>query len=272
MSSILSSRMYYINSATRISGSNQAFTVPITIPADSEYDHIALIDCSIPLTYYNLDSPFNTFTLKEGSLSVLITIPSGNYNVLNFQTTLIPLLNSLSPNGFVYSMTFNSVTAMYTYSVTGNAGVQPSFIFTDFVVSQMGFSMNSSNSFLSSSLVSQDVISFVATQTLFITCDLINDSNNILQSVSANNAIPYSFIAYQCPNVEHYGKKLTTNLHSTVSISLIDALGQEINLNGIDWTISLLLYKKNNLTTMFRSFLNFVSAVTSVKQSSSSVA
>jgi hypothetical protein len=154
-------------------------------------------------------------------------------------------------------MTFSIVTAKYTYSVTGNGSVQPTFIFSDFLVSQMGFSNHSTNTFIGNKLTSSDVISFVATQALYITCDLVTDESNILQSIFTNNSVPYSYIAYSCQNVEHYMKKLSTT--SSMVIRLIDAQGQEIDLNGIDWQLTILLFKKNNITHMFKSLLDFIS-------------
>jgi hypothetical protein len=261
---ILSSRKYYINSADRISGTNQNFTIPIEIPTDSGFDSIAVIDCSIPLSYYVIDAPYNQFTLTEGASSVDVTIPSGNYNVPNFQSALTTLLDSSSPNGYIYSMTFNAVTAKYTYLVSGNSGVQPQFIFSDFLVSQMGFPNHTTNSFVGNTLLSTDVISFVATQALFIRCDLISDASNTLQTNFANNAIPYSYIPYTCQNIEHYAKKLSTTNHSTITLSLVDALGQEINLNRNDWLVNIMLFKKNDMAEMFKSFLNFISVSTGI--------
>lgn len=267
MSSILQSRKYYINSANRVSGSNQIFQYTLDIPPSSQYDSIAVCDVSIPLSFYVVDAPYNQFTLQEGTSLVSITIPSGNYNVNTFQTALTSLLNSSSPHGWVYSMSFNSITAQYTYSVTGNTS-QPSFLFSDFLVSQMGFSNNSTNTFVSGSLVSTDVVSFVAQQALFIHCDLISENNNnILQDIYVNNAVPYSYVTYSCQNIEHYSKPLLTNLHSTINISLLDILGNEILLNGLDWSFSIILYKKNNLTEMFRRLLHFISASTGISGS-----
>jgi hypothetical protein len=262
MSSILSSRKYYINSVNRTSGSNQNFQIPIAIPPNSGYDHISVVDASIPLTYYNIDSPYNQFILKEGASQVTVTITPGNYNMRSFMSMLVTLLNTVSPGHFTYSMTFNDVIAKYSYAVTGNAGVQPQFIFTDFLVSQMGFSNHSTNSFSVGVLTSTDVVSFIPNNSLFIHCDLIAaDASNILQDIYANNNIPYSFITFSSPNVEHYAKRLSTTNHATINITLQDALGQEVNLNGVDWNLSIILFKKNNLSDMFRNFLNFVVAM-----------
>ena len=76
MSAILNSRKYYINSANRISGTNQNFQIGIDIPPNSDFDSIAVVDASIPLTFYVVDFPYNKFTLQEGasSVSLLITL------------------------------------------------------------------------------------------------------------------------------------------------------------------------------------------------------
>jgi hypothetical protein len=44
-----------------------------------------------------------------------------------------------------------------------------------------------------------------------------------------------------------------------ISLSLVDALGQEINLNGLDWFVNIMLFKENNLTEMVKDLLGFIS-------------
>ncbi|MDR3542385.1 MAG: hypothetical protein P4L69_15700, partial [Desulfosporosinus sp.] len=100
----------------------------------------------------------------------------------------------------------------------------------------------------------------VPTNTLFIHCDLVTEGD-VLLDLYADNVIPYSYITFSAPNIEHYSKPLKTTNHSSMRISLQDPLGQEVNLNGVDWNFSLMLYKKNDLASMFRNFSNFVGTV-----------
>lgn len=259
MSMILDNRKYYINSKNRTSGTNQNFNIPFEIPSGSNYDSIAVIDASIPLSFYLIRPPYNDFVLIEDNISTSIVIPKGNYNVNTFITVLRTILNSSSPHSWVYDLTFNTVTCKYTYTVTGNGTFLVLFQFDNNLVNQMGFQINSTNNFIAGSLTSVDVVSFVPTQSFFIHSDIISDNNNILQDIYTNNNTPFSFINYSCQNIEQYGKLLTTTLHSTINFVLCDASGEEIDLNGLDWNFSIMLYKKNNMTEMFKKYIHFIS-------------
>jgi hypothetical protein len=259
MPNILHSRKYYINSADRVSGSNQSFKYSFIIPPDHEFDHICVIDASIPMSFYIVRAPYNHFILNEDMLSVKIIITPANYNALTFNSQVVSQLNTNSPNGYTYAMTFDYTKAKYTYTVSGNSGIQPSFTFDDHLVSQTGFSENSINSFVSDTLVSTDVISFVATQSLFIHSDVISDNNNILVDIYCNNQPPYSYLTYQCFNVEHYSKRLSTSSNPVIEFSLLDISGNEVDLNGVDFNFSVMLYKKDNTADMLKRLLNLVS-------------
>ena len=171
------SRIYYVNSINRISGTCGDFSYQIGLPSGSAFDRVCVLQADIPISYYLVPPNYNTFVLSENGVSVTVTVPVGNYNANSFATVLTDLLNASSPNGWVYTVTFpsgfNTVsTAKYTFSV--NSGQTASFTFTNALYEQFGFNTNSTISF-TSSVVSANVVSFVPETSLIIHSDIVND-------------------------------------------------------------------------------------------------
>ena len=104
--SILNSRIYYINTENKASGTNSNFTYNIKMPVDSDFDSVCVLQASIPLSFYLVQDGVNTFTLREtfngSTWNRTVTIPIGNYNYQTFQQTILNLLHSNGPLGLIY--------------------------------------------------------------------------------------------------------------------------------------------------------------------------
>ena len=79
-----SSKTILINSEDRASGTAGAFSY--YIPNDGFYTHAIVLGCNIPVSYYLVQAPYNTFTLHEAGTNTIVTVPPGNYNVNSFKT------------------------------------------------------------------------------------------------------------------------------------------------------------------------------------------
>ena len=244
----MESKTILINSEDRNSGTSSDFTYEI--PNNGDFTHCCILGCNIPVSYYLIQAPYNTFTLTELSSSIVITVPIGNYNVNSFQTVLTVLLNTNSPNNWIYSMVFNNdfllqATGMYTFKVTGNSGQQPRFVFpvNSEIHTQMGFNGKSTVIFSGNSLTSTNVLSFIPETVLSIQSDLCEDSN--LLTIFHNNSIPYANISFQC-QTDLYSKRLRSNAKDSLyNFNLLDQNGRNINLNGLPLLMNILLYKKD---------------------------
>ena len=63
------------NSKDRISGSNSNFTSEAIDIGINKYDSVCVVQASIPKSFYNMPTGYNTFTLTEGSRgSTTITV------------------------------------------------------------------------------------------------------------------------------------------------------------------------------------------------------
>ena len=159
MALISSSKLFYINSRDRVSGTDSDFLYQFEMPADVKFDHVCVMQACIPKSYYLIKAN-ETFTLTEDAKSVNISLPVGNY-----RSTLQSMLTTNSPNGYTYTVTYPTSstvpdTGKYTYTVSNNSGVQPVFTFvtTNDLFDHMGFASESTNNFVDNTLISTQVI------------------------------------------------------------------------------------------------------------------
>lgn len=91
---------------------------------------IKLLEAQIPFSYYVFNRFNNTFRLTEstGGGTVTVTIPVGNYNSATIVGTLATALTSVSPNGRIYTVSYNQASQLLT--VSSNAGLTRTFTLT----------------------------------------------------------------------------------------------------------------------------------------------
>ncbi len=215
---------------------------------------------------YSKELLFNSsqwFTLTEGLNSANIVIPVGNYTRKSFSSTIQGLLNANSPNGYTYAVTYPTSstvpdTGKYTYTVSNNGGVQPVFTFatSNDLWDHMGFASGSTNTFVANTLTSTQVINLQKENTLFLHSDIANNgSDNILQEVFSTQSADYSSIVFQQYNIDGYSKDIVGNSNNVYRFYLTDEDSNSIDLNGQNFNVTLLMYKKNNVYDMIKQFL-----------------
>ena len=239
------------------------------MPVDSDFDSVCVLQASIPLSFYLVQDGVNTFILRESingnTWDRTVTIPIGNYNYQTFQETIINLLHSNSPLGLIYSCTYSKPQAKFTWS----AVVRPpplyikfngefSLIFNSHISQQFGFDKVSTNTSVDQSLTSQNTINFIPESTIYIHSDIVQSDTDILQEIYSNNTVPYSQITYQLTtDVEAYSKKLKSRDQDSFRFYITNEENDELNTNGQNLLITLLLYKKDNFTSYFRKFISW---------------
>lgn len=269
MSGIINSRLYYINSETKASGVDGNFKYEIQIPNTGDYNRVCVLQASIPLSFYLVRRGINTFILQEefGEVitNITITIPIGNYNYQTFMDMLIPLLNSSTAFGYVYACQFSKPLAKFVWTITGNGLNQSSFIFSSHLSQQFGFDQISTNTFSGNTLTSSNTVNFIPESTIYIHSDICESDTDILQEIYSNNTVPYSQITYQLTTtVDAYSKKLRTTSSNLFSFYLTDEENNELNTNGQHVLITLLLYKKDDFTDIFKKYITWNVARTNI--------
>ena len=245
------SEVYYINSSNRVAGSSDTnFSYILNIPQNMKYNKCCLLQLSIPKSFYNFPSGSNTFTLRELSVNYVITIPFGNYNVINLCSTLSSLLTSRSGNGWIYTVSYPSSsvanTGLLTFTVSGNSGNQPSLIFTNSCFTQLGFSTNSTNAFTANMLTSVNYISLSTVNRIFVKSSMCSTSEqSILQEV-LQTFPDNSYIYFQQYDIQANSKELVGSDNQVFDILITDGDGNQISTNGLNIQLSILCYKKND--------------------------
>ena len=159
----------------------------------------------------------NTFVLDENGSLASITMPVGNYSRTSFRFQLQDQLNNNSPNGYTYAVSIPNVqqtadSGLYTFTVSNNGGIQPSFIIGDYLYEQLGLNPNTTYNFVGNSLTSVNVVRLQLEDSLFIHSDIANNGvDNVLQ-ILGSYGTDFSAITYVCPDVEAYAKPIASVL------------------------------------------------------------
>jgi hypothetical protein len=250
------------NSKDRTGGTNPDF---VSNPVDlgvNNFDSVCLVSASVPKSFFNMPTGYNTFTLTEIT-SRTITIPPGNYNRINLLTVLQTQLNTGAPVGWSYAVTYPDTTGAdtfrYTFTVSGNGATQPRFIFSTIKTPfrQLGFEDGSTNIFTANSLTSTNAINLSYVLRAFIKSNIcINAENSILEELLNFGSFPsQSVMYYQQFNFDMNTRELNPDIVNSWNFSLVDSFDQLIDLNGIPWAFSLVFYQRNNTDELHKSEL-----------------
>lgn len=80
--------------------------------------YFKVLEVQIPFSFLIVNAANNSFTLTESASSATVTIPPGNYNSSLMATALTTALNTASPTGKTYTVTFSSITQKFTFVVS----------------------------------------------------------------------------------------------------------------------------------------------------------
>jgi hypothetical protein len=235
-----------INSLNRVSGTHSNFLYEITEIGSNEYDRVVCTKALIHKSYYLVQTGKNdSFTLTEGIQTATVTLDAGNYNINNLKTILATKLNTASPNGYTYSITYPSTsqvdTGKLTYSVTGNGGTQPVFTFSSVSPYEiLGFNSETENNFSGSSLTSTNVVNLQKEDSLIMNCDMI--VGGVLFNVFSSQDSNYSSIIYNVIDVQRESKSIINKGTGIYHFSLTDENGNTIDTNGLNIIIELLFF------------------------------
>jgi hypothetical protein len=242
------------NSKDRVSGTNSNFnSIPVDL-GNNAYDTVCLVQASLPKSFYNMPTGFNTFTLRENATSVTVTIPRGSYTRINLQSVLASVLTAASPNALTYTVSYpaSTVADTFHYTFTVNSSViAVQFIFASTSpYRQLGFEI-ATYTFtpitLTSTLESVNSLNLSYILRAFIKSNLVaNATDSILEEILNFGSYPASSVVhYQQYNFDMNSRQLSLSNKNSWNFVLQDAFGQEIDLNGISYAFSVVFYQRN---------------------------
>lgn len=254
-SSITPPLIVNFNSKDRISGTNSNFnSIPIDL-GNNAFDTVCLVQASLPKSFYNMPSGYNTFTLKENATSVTVTIPAGSYTRINLQSVLATRLTAASPNGLTYTVSYPASTVADTFHYTFT--VNSSTIAVEFIFSsispyrQLGFEIGTYTFTAgtgTSTLESVNSLNLSFILRAFIKSNLVADAtDSILEEILNFGSYPASSVVhYQQYNFDMNSRKLSPSNKTSWNFVIQDSFGREIDLNGIPWAFSIVFYQRNS--------------------------
>jgi hypothetical protein len=258
------------NSKDRVSGTNSNFfSQPVDL-GNNAFDTVCLIQASIPKSFYNIPSGYNTFVLRETdgltTTDTTITIPPGSYTRINFQSTLATILTNASPDGLTYTVSYPASTEAdtfhYTFNVNGSDVYDIYFIFNArSPYRQMGFDIGTylftDISLTNSELESVNAINLSYILRAFIKTNLVSDAtDSILEELLNFGSFPAnSVMSYQQVNFDMNSRAYNPGNKNSWNFVLQDAFGQEIDLNGISWAFSVVFYQRNKIHEIHKTEL-----------------
>jgi hypothetical protein len=248
------------NSKDRVSGTNSNFnSIPVDL-GNNAFDTVCLVQASIPKSFYNMPTGYNTFILTEQhggtSHSNTVTIPRGSYNRINLQSVLATVLTSASHFGYTYSVSYPPSTQADTFHYTFSVGAPSSrtiyFTFNDSSpFRQLGFDVGTYTfTYVSANLHQLESVNSLNLSYIlraFIKTDLVvNATDSILEEILNFGSYPASSVVhYQQYDFDMNSRALSLSSKNSWNFILQDAFGQEIDLNGIPWAFSVVFYQRN---------------------------
>jgi hypothetical protein len=222
----------YIND----SHSDCLFDLPnIEIPSQ-HHIHISVRNAIIPYSFYNINSTNNFLIYIANNVTYTYILDIGNYNALQ----LVKYLNTLIVSSGL-SCNYNIITNKLTFTHSTY-----NFIFSSnsTCLSFMGFIYTSLSLSTNKVLISNNCLNLQNVQSIHIQTNFITGNINSSELYKQNtlctipiNTSPYSNITYD--NSSNFSTNLYSNLLNEIYIKLVDQDNNLINLNGLDWSITL---------------------------------
>lgn len=254
-------QIFYIDSNKRKTGTTSNFSIELILNNDIQYDRVVMLDFSCPKSYYIIPDGRNTFTLVQGLSTYAVTIPPANYTRTSLASVLQNMLNAAS--SFVYAVTYQKINVtgdngLLKFTVTGNAGVQPQFIFSNnSPYEQLGFNIDT-YSFTGDILNSVNVINLAQEPTLFISSDICQNKNDsILQNIFTSADSSFSFVNWHNSSPYEYSKNFSQSRSNIYSFTLTNENNEEINLNGLNMVFTIMVYKSNKIDNLMKAYIKY---------------
>jgi hypothetical protein len=253
--------VFHLNSNNRINGNHQDFEIKVDITNGKivDYDSVVVLSASVPKSYYAIEDGRNTIDLIENSTTTTISITPGTYSASDFTNLIQGLLNDNSSQGWTYAMSINLSTAKYTISVSGNGGNQPS-INPKEVYEKFGLLRNTITAFTGDSLTSINVVDMSPENDIFIHSNISRGSNtndDILIDLFGSGVPPFGRIQFFNPEPDQYAKDLNTT-SDVYRFYITDEDGNIKNLNGVNWTATLLFFKKSTIPQKIKDVISLM--------------
>ena len=257
--------MLYLNSTDSVYDSIEKyyrFTLPRPITTNNKSMSLRLVECEVPITYFNIITNYNDYleikiiadTTPTLTKLYELTIPQKNYSVQEMLTTLNALIVESGAifSDLTTSISFNSQTLRFSVDVVSSSTNEVLFIsIENETTSQkvLGAVPSSvSPSATTGSLEFTNSINMNRTKNIYIMTNdlglntLTNTNNNklsILSKVQVSQPFA-SIVSYQSESDNYITINPQINYVDHVDLYLLDDESHDLYLNGVSFSVSLL--------------------------------
>ena len=238
----IESLQIYLNSkyATETVGGNTAnciYYLPVIEIPDGHHIYLSLQNASIPYSFYSITSFDNTFSwgLVAGAVNTYYIQP-GNYNI----TQLIDVLNIAM--GASYTITYSSITSKILITHSSSNFTIYAGTFNHII----GFSKTTNTTSTANILYGRDCVNLNQIRAINVEVNFPTYNINVAQAYNQNimatipvYVAPFSIITYENPN--NFRTNLYVNKLDQIQIRLLDNESRLIDLNGINYQMTLQL-------------------------------
>ena len=271
--------MLYLNSVESVYDSVEKyyrFTLPRPITTDNKSLSLRLVECEIPITYFNILTDYNdkfSFLVQAensvgqvGSKGYNIVIPQKNYSVQEMLTTLNLLIvaQGATFNSLTTTMSFNSQTLRFNINVVSSSSsvvVRSISMLVENPIREitamkvLGFIPGVDNVFPDATtgvLEFSNSINMNRTKNIYIMTNnlglntMTNSNNNklsILSKVQASNGFG-GIVSYQSESDNYITINPQINYIDHVDIFLLDDESHDLYLNGVSFCLSLVFQEE----------------------------
>ena len=262
--------MLYLNSTDSVYDSIEKyyrFTLPRPITTNNKSMSLRLVECEVPITYFNIITNYNDFleikiiANTSPTLTKLyqLTIPQKNYSVQEMLTTLNLLIveSGATFADLTTSISFDSQTLRFSVNVVSSSTNEVLFISLQNETTAQkvlgAVPSFASVSGTSASLEFTNSINMNRTKNIYImTNDLgintmTNTNNNKLSILSkVQISEPFgSIVSYQSESDNYITINPQITYIDHVDLYLLDDEGADLYLNGVSFSVSLVFQEGN---------------------------
>lgn len=216
---------------------------------------VSIISAQIPVSYYNVNIYNNILKVEDNSVIYSITLTVGNYTSTTLQTLLSTLFIAQGLNDYLFA--YSTATGKLTIT-----NISPfTILHTDSTcLGVLGFE-NTSNTLSSLDAITGletvigdyplNLLGTLRVRVLSTKLQTFNLDSSISGGVSLLASIPveappYSVILYD--NFTKASSELKSLKINAIDIQLVDDLGNLLQLNNIDWSLTLAIYIERKRT------------------------
>lgn len=207
------------------------------------YATVKVLSAEIPRSWYIINETNDRIEIDIDGQSFLIQLKHGNYSSSSFMDMCIPLLP------FGMNISFSNTEGIFTFSNTTEE-----FSITKATTAYTLIGLEPNTNYISTNRILKCVYpaNFLGTQNISLkTSTLILNNFNTLDGTNTNlltlqvNTAPYGSIRYT--NLTNTAYLLRNDELSGIEIELRDEYNNLLNMNSIDWSITLELNRRISL-------------------------